>query len=459
MKKNRTRILLISAAVLVVLLVVSKKAGWIGGDDTTKVAVEKAAFRDVEQTVLANGKIVPELEVKISPEISGEITEVHVHVGDSVRKGQLLLRINPKIILATLDRARAAVNNARASQGQARARLGQSMASFRNVETIYKRNERLFKDGVISESEFQASKAQYEGAQEDLEAARQTVEGAGFSLNSAMASLRETEENLAKTDIYSPITGIVTNLNVEVGEKVVGTSQMAGTEMIRIANLSRMLAKVDVNENDIVNVKIGDTATVEVDAYPNKKFKGVVVEIANAATQTTTNLSDQVTNYPVKVLILRESYQDLLAKNPVPFRPGLSGTVEISTDRAVHQITVPIASVTVRTADEKGKLMSEAEAKRKELAKSEDKDVEASDIELDKEKLKEVVFIHKNGKLEARVVKTGIQDDSYLVILEGVKPGEEVVTLPVSAITKDLKNGQLVKVVDKSKIFEDKSDK
>ena len=262
--KKRTKIILFSAIGLVVGLIALQKAGVIGKPEITKVAVEKAELRNIVQTVLANGKVVPELEVKIAPEISGEITAVNVRVGDSVQKGQLLIQINPKIILANLDRARAAVNNSKAALNQSRARLGQVQAAFRNTEASFKRSDRLFKESVISEAEYQGTKAQYEGALEELEAARQTVEGARFTLNSAEATLKEAQENLGRTDIFSPITGIVTQLNVEVGEKVVGTSQMAGTEMIRIANLNRMVVKVDVNENDIVNVQLGDTAELAI---------------------------------------------------------------------------------------------------------------------------------------------------------------------------------------------------
>jgi len=448
--KKRTKIILFSAIGLVVLLIALQKAGVIGKPEITKVAVEKAELRNIVQTVLANGKVVPELEVKIAPEISGEITAVNVRVGDSVQKGQLLIQINPKIILANLDRARAAVNNSRAALNQSRARLGQVQASFRNTEVSFKRSDRLFKESVISEAEYFATKAQYEGALEELEAAKQTVEGARFTLNSAEATLKEAQENLGRTDIYSPITGIVTQLNVEVGEKVVGTSQMAGTEMIRIANLNRMVVKVDVNENDIVNVNLGDTADVEVDAYPGKKFKGVVTEIANAANQAVTNISEQVTNYPVKVLILRESYADLLKKNTLPFRPGLSGTVEIKTDEAFAQVTVPIAAVTIRTQDSKGKFITEMEAERNAEAEQEDD----KEVKNEEEKLKEVVFVHQKGKVEIRPVTLGIQDDTYISILSGLKKGDEVVIAPTSTITKDLKDKELVEVVEKSKLYD-----
>lgn len=448
--KKRTKIILFSAIGLVVLLLILQKSGVIGQPEITQVAVEKSETRTIIQSVLANGKVVPELEVKISPEISGEITAVNVRVGDSVLKGQLILQINPKIILANLDRARAALNNSMAALNQSRARLGQVQASFKNTESIFKRNERLYREGVISDAEIQASKAQYDGAKEELEAAKQTVEGARFTLNSAQATLKEAQENLSKTDIYAPITGIVTQLNVEVGEKVVGTSQMAGTEMIRIANLNKMVVKVDVNENDIVHVALGDTADVEVDAYPGKKFKGVVVEIANAATQSVTNISEQVTNYPVKVLILRASYADLLKKNPLPFRPGLSGTVDIKTDEAFNQLTVPIAAVTIRAADAKGKLLTEDEARRKAQEKTEG-DEEAK---VEEETLKEVVFVHNKGKVEARKVTLGIQDDTYISILSGLKKGEEVVIAPLSILTKDLKDQEMVKVVDKSNLYD-----
>jgi HlyD family secretion protein len=444
--------LAVALVVLLVFALVGKKAGWIGQGELTKIAAEKAENRTIVESVLANGKIQPEVEVKLSSEISGEIIGLYVKEGDSVRKGQLLAKVNPELILAALDRNEAAINNARAQLASARARLNQLKATFdNNIKPAYDRNTKLFKDQVISQAEFEASKASYEAFLQDLEAGRQTIVAAEFTVKSAEATQKESREQLTRTNIYAPIDGIVTKLSVEVGERVVGTIQMAGTEMIRIANLNRMEAQVDVSESDVVRVKLGDSVLIDVDAYPGRQFKGIVREIANSSNSSIMGAADQVTNFAVKISLLNESYADLTEKRGYPFRPGMSSSVEILTNRVEGTLSVPITSVTVRAFDEKGKIKKKRNADTSAEADEEDEDVK--DKTDSKEELREVVFVFENGEVKAKEVKTGIQDDRYIQILSGLQAGEEVVVAPFSAISKKLKDGEKVQKVKKDDLF------
>lgn len=444
--------LALAVGLLVILALIGKKAGWIGQGEITKIAAEKAEARTIIESVLANGKIQPEIEVKLSSEISGEIIGLYVKEGDSVRKGQLLAKVNPELILAALDRNEAAINNARAQLASARARLNQLKATFdNNIKPAYDRNTKLFKDQVISQAEFEASKASYEAFLQDLEAGRQTIVAAEFTVKSAEATQKESREQLTRTNIYAPIDGIVTKLSVEVGERVVGTIQMAGTEMIRIANLNRMEAQVDVSESDVVRVKLGDSVLIDVDAYPGRQFKGIVREIANSSNSSIMGAADQVTNFAVKISLLNESYADLTEKRGYPFRPGMSSSVEILTNRVEGTLSVPITSVTVRAFDEKGKIKKKRNADKSAEEAEEDED--AKDKTDSKEELREVVFVFENGEVKAKEVKTGIQDDRYIQILSGLKAGEELVVAPFSAISKKLKDGEKVQKVKKDDLF------
>jgi HlyD family secretion protein len=444
---------LMVATLLIVLAIVGKKAGWIGQGDQQKVAIEIIGTRTITETVLANGKIQPEIEVKLSSEISGEIIGLYIAEGDSVQKGKLLAKINPELILAAIDRNEAAINNARAQLATMRARLNQQKASFENnVRPNYERNQRLYNEKVISLAEFEASKAAYEAGLADLEAGRQSVIAAEYTVKSAEASQKEAREQLLRTNIYAPIHGIVTKLNVEVGERVVGTIQMAGTEMLRIANLNRMEAQVDVSESDVVRVKLGDSVLVEVDAYPGRQFKGLVREIANSSNAGLMAAADQVTNFGVKISLLNESYADLTVQRKYPFRPGMSTSVEIITNRVNNVTAVPITSVTVRAFDEDGKIKQS----RKGRTSSSDEDDEAALSPQEsgsKEELREVIFVLNEGKIYTREVKTGIQDDRYIELLSGAELGEEVVIAPFSAISKKLKDGQNVQKVKKDQLF------
>lgn len=442
---NKTlRNVLIVVGILLVLAIVGNKMGWIGKGKAVKVAVTKAEVKNITETVSASGKLQPEVEVKLSPEVSGEIVELTVKEGDAVKKGQLLCKIKPDILLSGYDRAVASYNAQKASVASSQQQLLQSEANFKNVEATYQRNQKLYKDKVISASEFDASKAQYLTAKANLESAKQNVVGAKFGLEQSAAAVKEANDNLARTNIYAPVDGVVSKLSVEKGERVVGTAQMSGTEIMTIANLNSMEVNVDVNENDINRLSLGDTAMIEVDAFLDQKFKGIVTEIASSATVDGTS-ADQVTNFAVKVRILPESYSGLgnNGASNSPFRPGLSATVDIQTAKT-KGLVVPIQSVTVRE-DEKPKDVA-VDGPKKDDSSDQQK-------EKNKPKAKEYVFVVDGNKVKQVQVQTGIQDDQNIIIKSGLKAGEQVVSAPYAAISKTLKDKAEIEVVDKSKLF------
>lgn len=414
MKSNKIlKILIVAVAVLLIFAVIGKKAGWFGKAVTTKVAVEQAQRRVITETITANGKIQPEKEVKISPDVSGEIVELNVREGDFVEKGKLLLRIKPDVYISQRDRSLAAIS-------QARARLAQVEAQFRQAELSFNRTKQLFDENTISRAEFEQAEASYNVAKAEVDAAR-------HSITSAEASLKEASENLIKTSIYAPMSGTVSMLLVELGERVAGTNLMAGTEIMRIADLTRMEAQVEVNENDIVRVSLGDTAIIEVDAYLDEKFKGVVTEIANSA-RTTGVSADQITNFDVKIFVLPESYQRLVVDGANPFRPGMSATVDIQTESKNNIITVPIQSVTTRTDTSMVTSSSGDE-------------------------IRTLLFITDGEYALARDVKTGIQDNNYIEILTGIEDSVRVISAPFSAISKKLSDSSLVEIVKKEDLY------
>ena len=431
------------AVIFIILAVIGKKAGWFGKEMQYKVAIEKAQTRSIIEIITANGKIQPETEVKMTPEVSGEIIELNVKEGDDVKLGQVLGKIRPDTYISARDRAAAAVNNSRANLANIKAMLGQVEARFNQTELSFNRNKKLWEQKTISQSEWETADASYKSAKSEVEAAKQNVNSAEFMIKSSEASLKEANENLMKTTMYAPMTGTVSMLNVEKGEKVVGTNLMSGTEMMRIANLDRMEVKVDVNENDIVRVKLGDTAIIEVDAYLGDKFKGVVTEIANSATSTAAASADQVTNFQVKVLILKESYKHLKDKGmKFPFRPGMSATVEIQTETKINILTIPIQAVTTRTDSvltaEVGKDTAAVKWTRGK-----------------KDNLVEVVFVVKDNKLRITPVKTGIQDNNYIELTSSINKDDEIVIAPFSAISKKLKHGSIVKVVETKDLYKE----
>ncbi len=438
--------------VLILVVLVAIIAAVFSGKETKrKVAIEKAKNRDITETVNSNGKIQPEIEVKIAPEVSGEIISLLVKEGDSVKKGQLLLRINPDLLESDLDRTRANLNNAKANLENAKARLAQLEARLKaELAPAYKRNKKLYTDKVISDAEFETAKSVYEAALKDIDAAKATVNASRYSIQSAEALLEQSSKNLLRTEIYASMDGIISRLNVKKGERVVGTATMAGTELLRIADLSQMEMQVDVSENDIIRVSIGDTAIVEVDAYPGKKFKGVVKEVANSATASNAVSTDEVTNFEVKIRILRHSYAELMegmSEKLSPFRPGMSGTADIETHLKKGILTIPIEAVTTRMPKK------EKEKGKKETSDEEEENSKLSEKEEDKEEKKEVVFVVSDGKVKMIEVETGIQDSKYIEIKKGIKKGDKVVVSPYSAISKSLKDGTEVEVTDKDKLF------
>lgn len=416
------------------------------------MSIEKPAQRDITEIVSANGKIQPEVEVKISSDVSGEITEMFVKEGDKVEKGQLLCRIKPDTYESALDRVKASVNSAQANLGNTKAQLEQAKANLANSQATFNRSKKLFEQGAISQQDFDAAKAQYEGALATVKAAEETVKSAEYNINSAQASFKEANENLSRTQIYAPVSGTVSKLNVEKGERVQGVQGFQGTEIMRLANLNEMEVNVEVNENDIIRVKKNDVAIIEVDAYKDRKFKGIVTEIANSA-NTTGITADQVTNFSVKVRILQESYNDLIAENTAPFRPGMSATVEIQTKKVSNVLSVPIMAVTTRVDS------SLIKKQEKMLAGSDNPDVKdevAEKLKNKEIKAESVVFIVSDGKAKKINVKTGIQDNDFIEITEGLKGSEDVISAPYGAISKKLKDGSAVVVKEKDQLFEEK---
>ncbi len=429
------RILIIIGIVVLIiaLLIIGKQQGWIGKSYAVKVATEKVELRTITEMVTANGKIQPEIEVNITPYISGEVVELGVKEGDKVTQGDFLAKIDPEIYISAYERAEANLNTQKANEANARARLAQAKAQFSKAQNEFNRNKKLFEQDVISESDFDAVKSSYEVAKAEVEAAEQSLKAAQFNVKSSEASLNEAKENLTRTSIYAPTDGTVSRLNVEVGERVTGASQFsAGTELMRIANLTKMEVNVEVNENDIIRIDLQDTALIEVDAYFKQKFKGVVTEIATSAIESVGASTDQVTNFDVKIQILPSSYQSLLSEKDniqSPFRPGMSASVDIQTNTVYDVPSVPIQAV---------------------IAKADTIDGEASEDELS-----EYAFVVRDGKTDQRKIISGIQDNEYIQIKKGLQEGEEVVTAPYRTITRKLEDGTEVEVVDKEKLFEE----
>ena len=407
MKKKTVIWIVIIVIVFIIVLVIF---GSNSNKNLVSVTTEKVTKREIVEMIPANGKIKPVVEVKISPDVSGEIVELNFKEGDQIKQGDLIIKIKQDVYISMRDRAEASLNSVKAQ-------LTQQQAQFVQTEQTYLRNKALYEQRVISQSDYEASLAQYSVAQEQIKAAE-------FNVKSSLAALKEAEENLTKTTIYAPMSGIVSKLSVEKGERVVGTSQMAGTEMLRIADLDDMEVLVDVNENDIVRVHQGDTATIEVDAYPNRKFTGIVTQIANSAKNIGSSL-DQVTNFEVKVYILPISYADIVGAGKIPFRPGMSASVSIQTDRRPGAISIPLQSITTRT----------------------DLIPDSLRVKMSANESKEQVFVVKEDKsVEVRTITTGIQDLSNIEVLTGLSEQEEIITGPFSAISKTLKEGSKVMV-------------
>ncbi len=418
---NKKSLIIISVIVFaILLLVVGKKQGWFGKTGNFKqVEVSKIEPITIIETVAATGKIQPETEIKISSEVSGEIIELPIIEGQQVKKGDLLVKINPDLYQSGLQRSQAALQNVRSVYDQ-------TQASLKEAELNYERNKTLFDKGIISKAEWDRAVSAFEGAK----AANQS---AYFNIQSAGATVNEARDNLARTTIYAPIDGTISKLGVELGERVVGTQQMAGTEILRVANLNSMEVEVDVNENDIVKVTIGDSTIVEVDAYLRREFKGIVTSIANSAEATLT--ADQVTNFKVKVRILVESYQDLLEDKPEnysPFRPGMTATVDVITNKKTSVLGVPISAIVIKTDTTSDK----SSAKPSDLINSE---------------RFECLFVKNGDEAKLRVIETGVQDNQFIEITKGLEEGDEVIIGPYNTVTKSLKSGDKIEITEKNK--------
>jgi len=397
-----------------------------GGKGGTKVSIDTTATRTIIETVSASGKIQPEIEVKIASDVSGEIVELYVDEGDSVKKGQLLLEINPDVYKSEYERMIASLSQTKANLASSQARLTQQEAQLMMAENNYNMNKGLHDKKAISETEWNTINTNYKVAQSNVIAAQQEVQAMNYNVQSMQASLKAAQTNLSRTRIYSPMDGVVSMLNVKKGERVVGTATMAGTEMLRIADLSVMEVNVEVNENDIVKVDLGDTALIEVDAYLNRKFKGVVTSIANSPKTSSTITTDEVTNFEVKIRISKDSYADLInGRNASPFRPGMSATVDVLTNTVNNAISVPIQSVTAK--------------KDTTVTTGED--------------YNEFVFVVDQGKVKMTKVTTGIQDNKYIQILTGIKVGDVVVEGPYDAIVRKLEDGSKVSVSEKNSLY------
>lgn len=420
MSKKKIYIIIGAVVALIIVLITLSKTGVIGkNDNAIEVDTAKANEITIIETVSATGKIQPEIEVKISSQVSGEIIDLPIKEGQVVKKGDLLVKINPDLYTSGLNRSIS--NYAGTKSG-----LNQADASFKEAEASFQRNKTLYEKGIISKSEWDKAIAAFE-------VAKANKQSAYYNVQSASATVKEAKDNLGRTTIYSPNDGTISKLSVELGERILGTQQMAGTELLRVANLNNMEVEVDVNENDIVKINIGDETKIQVDAYLKKEFKGVVTSISNSASSATS--ADQVTNFKVKVRILKESYQDLIEGKPEtysPFRPGMTATVDIITKRKVNVIGIPISSVVIK---------SDTTATPKiEVSDSGDKVKSKSDKKL------ECVFVKVGDKAKIRIVKTGIQDDTNIEILSGLKKGDEVITGPYVTVSKDLNSGDKVKL-------------
>jgi HlyD family secretion protein len=438
-----TKKVYIGLAIIVIALIgfaILKSKGIIGGEKTTKVAVEESAMRNIVETVGASGKIYPLQEVKVSPDISGEVQELFVQEGDEVKKGQLIARIDASLYTSNVTRSNAQVNQSRAGVQNAKAQLAQLNTQLVQAKSNYERNLKLYNEKVISVAEFEQAQTAFKSAQATIETAKASINSSNYAVESSVAGLSEANQNIRRANIYAPMSGIVTKLNVKQGERVVGTAQMAGTEMLRISDMSVMKVDVEIGENDIPKINIGDTANIEIDAYPKRKFKGLVIKTSqsntsNAMSQAST---DQVSNYTVSIEMDRNSYLDLLGdKRKFPFRPGMSASVEILTKHLNNILCVPINAVTTR-------------------------DLDSNKTEADKaidDAIKEYVFV-VNAKNETELIEvtTGIQDNQYINITSGLKGGEKVIFAPYSEVANKLKKKTKVKIVDKKELFEEEKE-
>lgn len=446
-KSNKTLYILLGVVViLIVVAVVGKSAGFIGKKKELEVTFSEAKETTIVEKVSASGMIQPVNEVNISPDVSGEIIELNVEEGDSVIAGTLLAKIRPDNFINALQRAEANLNQVKANLASSKASLARSEANYIRLKEEYDRNKKLWDEKVISEAAWQLAENNYKVSQNDLESSKQNVEAAKYIVISASATVEDAKENLRLTSVYAPVSGTISKLDVEQGERVVGTQQFSGTEMLRIADLNKMEVRVDVNENDIIRISDGDTAIIDVDSYSfmEKQFKGVVTQIASTANPKVS--PDAVTEFEVRIRILNSSFADLRKEgNTTPFRPGMTASVDVITERKSDILTVPLAAVTTRNAGDipKDTLAMEGDAGS------------ANEEDFDEEEKKEVVFVNREGIAKVIKVKTGISDYDNIEILEGIKPGDQVVSGPFLVVSRRLKDGDAIVSAEDSKDEDD----
>ncbi|MCB0502744.1 MAG: efflux RND transporter periplasmic adaptor subunit [Bacteroidetes bacterium] len=431
--KKTNRILLILGILTVALVIVGligKQQGWFGGTKAIKVTAEKISKRNIVQTVTANGKIYPEIEVKISSDVSGEIVELYFEEGDPIKRGDLIARIKPDSYNNAVAQVQANYQSSLANLESAKATVAQAENSYANAKSYYDKLLSSYEKGNVKQVDLENAENAMLSAESQVEAAKQNVTSLQYASEALKATITDARTNLGKTAIFSPLTGIVSSMNVEKGEKVVGTLQMTGTEMLRVADFENMEVRVNVSENDIIRVHLGDTSIIEVDAYPDDKFKGIVTSIASSSNGLSSNLSlssSQSTNFEVKINILKSSYEEITKDKKFPFLPGMSATADIQTKRVTDVISVPLQAVGTRDTNE-------------------------DSVGLE-EKLIEVVFIEDNGVVKRQTVKTGIQNDTYIEVLEGLEVGQTAITAPYNAISKDLEDGDPVEIVSKKELY------
>lgn len=424
-------ILLAILLILIVVGVVGKKQGWVGKKNKEKVAVELVKRGKIIETVSGTGKIYPKSELKLSPDVSGEVIELLVEEGDTVKKGQLLARIEPEIYQSMIERADAAVNASKSNEANAEAQLKQLDTQIEKLVRDFERTKKLFEEGVVSKVELDNAATALASARENKNAIFTTIKGSGYNTKSAQANLKEARENLRKTNLYAPMSGIVSLLNIKKGERVVGTSQFQGTEIMRIATFDEMEAQIEISETDVLKLTVGDSAIVELDAYLDRKFEGIVTRVSSSAKSTNLISNDQTANFTVYIKLLPNSYNDLIANGKIfPFKPGMSASADIKTNSLDNILLVPIQSVTTRE--------------------------DTISLEKKEEAIHELVFVVSDGKVYSKIVETGIQDDTFIQVLKGVEEGNQVVAAPFRTISKKLKDSLEVEVVKREDLFEDK---
>ncbi|MCW5912621.1 MAG: efflux RND transporter periplasmic adaptor subunit [Cyclobacteriaceae bacterium] len=450
-KSNKTLYIIIGVvAFLILFLIIGKSAGWIGKPKTIEVDVTKAKKVSIVEKVSASGTVQPVTEVKLAPEVSGEITELRVEDGDSVKLGELLVKIRPDIVISQLERSEASHSQQVANLESTKASLARAQATYIRAEQDYQRQEKLWNEKVISEADWQLAQQNFKIAANDLKSAEKSVEAAKYVVSSTEAGVKESRENVRRTSVLAPMSGVVSKLNVKQGERVVGTAQMAGTEMLRIADLSKMEVRVNVNENDIVRVHLGDSVIIDVDAYTStgKEFKGIVTNIANTARDKVS--ADAITEFEVRILILQSSYYDLVKSgNKYPFRPGMTASVDIVTTRRDNVLSVPLAAVTTRAPEGAGNATVNQNNDRPQVTDS-------SKPKAEKKQDKVVVFINDNGVAKMVEVKTGISDYDNIEIISGLPDSATVITGPFLVVSKRLKEGDKITVKNTNEKKDDK---